>query len=50
MSTFQKIGMGVILVAFVTTLVLPGRQTPALFTGLTNLSTGTIKSATGQQG
>lgn len=39
--------MGVIFVAFVTTLVLPGRQTGALFSGATRLATGSLSTAQG---
>ena len=45
MSTFQKIGMGVILIGVITTLIMPGHQTAALFAGATNLSTGTLRTA-----
>lgn len=47
MSTFTKVAMGVIAIAFVTTLVLPGRNTPAVLGGLTRLSTGTLSTAQG---
>jgi hypothetical protein len=30
MSTVEKIAMGIVGVALVTTLILPGRQTPAV--------------------
>lgn len=47
MSTFTKVAMGVIAIAFVTTLVLPGRQTPAVLGGFTRLASGTISTAQG---
>lgn len=47
MSTIQKVAMGVIAVAFVTTLVLQGRQTPAVLGGFSKLATGTLSTAEG---
>jgi hypothetical protein len=47
MSSFTKIAMGVIGVAAIATLVLPGRQTPAVLTGFTRLATGTLSTAQG---
>jgi hypothetical protein len=39
--------MGIIAVAGIATLVLPGRQTPAVLTGFTKLATGTLSTAQG---
>jgi len=39
---------GIVTVALITTLVLPGRQTPAVIQALANLFTGSIKAATGR--
>lgn len=36
MSTFEKIGMGIVGVAMVATLVLPGRQTGSVLTAFFN--------------
>jgi hypothetical protein len=47
MSSFTKIAMGLIGVAAIATLVLPGRQTPAVLTGFTRLATGTLSTAQG---
>lgn len=47
MSSFTKIAMGVIGVAAIATLVLPGRQTPAVLSGFTKLATGTLSTAQG---
>jgi hypothetical protein len=47
MSSFTKIAMGVIGIAAIATLVLPGRQTPAVLTGFTRLATGTLSTAQG---
>ena len=47
MSSFQKVAMGVILVAGITTFLLPGRQTAAFFGGATKLATGTVSTAMG---
>lgn len=44
---FTKIAMAVIGVAAIATLVLPGRQTPAVLTGFTKLATGTLSTAQG---
>lgn len=50
MSTFEKIGMGIVAIAMATTLVLPGRQTSAviksLFGGLSDW-TGTAMGTNG---
>lgn len=47
MSTFQKIAVVALGVAFATTLVLPGRQTPQVVNSLTGLSTGTLSTVMG---
>lgn len=47
MSTAQKLGMGVITVALVATLVLPGRQTPSVLNAATSFTTGTLSTAMG---
>lgn len=47
MTSLQKVAMGVIAIGFVTTLVYPQHQTQALFSGLTDLSTGTLSTAEG---
>jgi hypothetical protein len=47
MSTVQKWGMGIIAIAFVTTLILPGRQTVPVLSGVSKLATGTISTAQG---
>jgi len=46
-SIFNVLG-GIVTVALVTTLVLPGRQTPAVFTALSNGFIGAIKVAQGR--
>jgi hypothetical protein len=43
----EKVVMAVIGVAMVTTLVLPGRQTPQVAGALTSLSTKTLGTAMG---
>lgn len=43
----EKIVMAVIGVAMITTLILPGRQTPQVANALTNLSTKTLGTAMG---
>lgn len=47
MPTAQKLGMAVITVALVATLVLPGRQTPAVLNAFTGFTTGTLSTAMG---
>lgn len=47
MSSFTKIAMGIIGVAAIATLVLPGRQTPQVLGGFTRLATGTLSTAQG---
>lgn len=47
MSTVQKLGMGVIGLAVLTTLVLPKRQTPAVINSFTGLVRGTLATAMG---
>lgn len=44
MQSFEKIAMAIVAVGMVTTLILPGRQTPRVvnaFTGLFSKSLGT---------
>jgi hypothetical protein len=50
MSAFQKIAAGVAIAMVATALFLPGRSTQeaAVFTGLTNLSKGTIAESEGR--
>ncbi len=47
MATAQKIGMGVILLALATTLILPGRQTVPVVNAFGNFSQGLIGTAMG---
>lgn len=47
MSTVQKFLMGVVAIAFVTTLVLPGRQTTGVLGGASRLITGSLSTAQG---
>lgn len=47
MSTAQKFLMGIIAVAFVTSLTLPGRQTVPVLGGVTRLITGSVSTAQG---
>lgn len=48
MSTVEKIAMGIVGIAFVTTLILPGRQTPAVFGAVGSVFNGAIKTAQGR--
>lgn len=47
MSTVEKLGTAIIGLALVTTLILPGRQTPAVINAFEGLSTGTLSTAMG---
>lgn len=47
MSTAQKIAMGIIGIGMVTTLILPGRQTPAVINAFTGLFRGSLATAMG---
>lgn len=45
MGTAEKLGMGIIGVAMLTTLVLPGRQTPGVIKAITGLFQGSLYTA-----
>lgn len=47
MSTAEKIASGIVGIALVTTLILPGRQTPAVINAFTNLFRGSLATAMG---
>lgn len=47
MTALQKLAMGIIGVAMVTTVVLPGRQTPQVVSALTGLFRGSLATAMG---
>jgi hypothetical protein len=47
MSTFEKLGMGVVMIALVTTLILPNRQTSQVIGAASNFARGTIGTAMG---
>lgn len=48
MSTVEKIAMGIVGIALVTTLILPGRQTPQVIGAFTDLFSGSLKTAMGR--
>lgn len=48
MSALQKVAVLVVGGAIVTSLILPGRQTPAVIKALTGLTTGTLKTVQGR--
>jgi hypothetical protein len=48
MSTIEKIAMGIVGVALVTTLILPGRQTPAVLSAAGNVFSGSLRTAMGR--
>ena len=47
MSTLQKVAMGVVLVAGITTLVYPSHNTPAVTNAVFSGAQGTLKVAEG---
>lgn len=48
MSTLEKIALAIVGVGMVTTLILPGRQTPAVLTAAGNVFSGALKTAQGR--
>lgn len=48
MSTAEKVGLAIVGVAMATTLVLPGRQTPAIIQNFMSGFSGVLKAATGR--
>jgi len=48
MSAAEKVGLAIVGVAMATTLVLPGRQTPAIIQRFFGGFAGTLKAATGR--
>lgn len=47
MGTAEKVALGIIGVGLVTTLLLPGRQTPAVINAFTGLFRGSLATAMG---
>lgn len=48
MATAEKIAMGIVAIAMVTTLLLPGRQTVPVLGAVESLFTGSLKTAMGR--
>jgi hypothetical protein len=48
MGTVERIALAVVGVAMVTTLLLPGRQTPAVFDAAGRLFSGSLRAAMGR--
>lgn len=48
MGSIERIMLAVVGVAMATTLVLPGRQTPAIATSVLNGFSGLIRTSTGR--
>ena len=48
MASFEKIAMGIVAVALVTTLILPGRQTASVINAGGNMFSGALKTAMGR--
>lgn len=49
MNAVQKVALGIIGVAMITTLVLPGRQTPKVIDAFSRLFTGSLSVAMGNK-
>lgn len=47
MNTIQKVAMGVVGIAMITTLILPGRQTSSVVDAFGRLFTGSLGTAMG---
>lgn len=47
MGTIEKVALGVVGIALVTTLLLPGRQTPQVINAFTGLFRGSLATAMG---
>lgn len=47
MGVAEKVAMGIVGIAMVTTLLLPGRQTPAVINSFTALFRGSLATAMG---
>jgi hypothetical protein len=48
MSSIEKIAMGIVGVAMVTTLILPDRQTPKVLGAVGSLFAGSIRASMGR--
>jgi len=48
MSTFEKVAMGIVGIALVTTLILPGRQTASVINAGGNAFNGALRAAMGR--
>lgn len=48
MSTIEKIAMGLVMTGLVTTLILPGRNTPAVIGAFGSVFNGALKTAQGR--
>lgn len=45
MGTAEKVAMGIVGIAMVTTLILPGRQAPQVINAFSNLFRGSLATA-----
>ena len=48
MSTIEKVALAIVGVAFVTTLILPDRQTPRVINSVADLFTRSVRTAMGR--
>lgn len=48
MSTVERVALAIVTVAMVTTLILPGRQTPQVFDAAGRLFSGSLRAAMGR--
>jgi len=42
MSTVEKVAMGIVGIGMITTMILPGRQTPGVINAFSNLFRGSL--------
>lgn len=48
MTLLEKVAMGIVGIALVTTLILPDRQTPGVITAAGNVFNGALKTSMGR--
>ena len=48
MTTLERVAMGIVGIALVTTLILPGRQTASVIRAGSDLFTGSLRTAMGR--
>lgn len=48
MTTIEKVALGIVAIAMVTTLILPGRNTAPVISAVGNVFTSSLKTAQGR--